>query len=149
YRNRRRKWPGPLPAGRPGEVPDPTWEEPEDEFTDSWRDELLARAWAALAEADEHTGQPFFAVLRFRADHPELRSPQMAERLAAPLGRSLTPAGVRQILHRARERFAELLLDEVVHALDNPTPEALEEELIDLALLDYCRPVLERQGLGV
>ena len=45
--------------------------------------------------------------------------------------------------------FAELLLDEVTHALDNPTSEELERELADLSLLDYCRPALERQGLGV
>jgi RNA polymerase sigma-70 factor (ECF subfamily) len=90
-----------------------------------------------------------YAVLRFRADHPEMRSPQMAEELAARLGRPCTPAGVRQALHRAREKFADLLLDEVTHSLEDPTAEHLEQELVDLGLLDYCRPALERHGLQV
>ena len=54
--------------------------------------------------------------------------------------------GVRQTLHRARERFADLLLDEVIQSLDHPDAERLEQELIDLALLEYCRPALERRG---
>src|SRR5262249_51881621 len=116
---------------------------------ESWCDELLARAWAALASLEARTGQPFHAVLRFRADHPELRSPRMAEQLTARLGRPFTPAGVRQTLHRAREKFAELLLDEVTHFLENPTAEQLEQELLELGLLDYCRPALERHSLKV
>jgi RNA polymerase sigma-70 factor (ECF subfamily) len=148
HRKQRQKWPGPLPTGTAA-VADPAGVSPDDPFADSWRDELLARAWAALAEADTRTGQPFFAVLRFRADHPELRSPRMAEQLSARLGRPLTPAGVRQLLHRAREKFAEYLLDEVTQALESPTPEGIEQELVELGLLDYCRPALERQALGV
>jgi hypothetical protein len=56
----------------------------------------------------------------------------------------LTPAGLRQLLHRAREKFADLLFDEVVQALEAPTPEQIEEELLDLGLLYYCRPALDR-----
>jgi RNA polymerase sigma-70 factor (ECF subfamily) len=149
YRTQRRRWPGPLPADGAAVAADPGDAEADREFAASWRDELLARAWAALAGSDARTGQPFFAVLRFRADHPELRSPEMAGRLAAQLGRPLTAVGVRQLLHRARERFAEYLLDEVAHALDSPTPEGLEDELADLNLLDYCRPALARRALGV
>jgi RNA polymerase sigma-70 factor (ECF subfamily) len=148
YRAQRRKWPKPLPADAAALASDPDGDA-DRQFADGWRDELLARAWAALAEADARTGQQFHAVLRFRADHPDLRSPQMAGRLAALLDRRLTADGVRQLLHRARERFAELLLDEVAHSLDNPTPEELESELADLGLLDYCRPVLVRLGSGV
>ncbi len=73
----------------------------------------------------------------------------MAEQLATRLGKSFTAAGVRQILHRAREKFAQLLLDEVTESLENPTPEQLEQELVELSLLDFCRPVLERHSLKV
>ena len=149
YRKQRQRWPGPLPndgATLPANVDQ---EAADREFLDSWRDELLARAWAALAAADAETGQPFFAVLRFRADHPEMQSPEMAGELAARLGRPLTPPGVRQTLHRAREKFADLLLCEVAHTRPTPARDKLEEELADLSLLDYCRPALERQELGV
>jgi hypothetical protein len=111
----------------------------------SWRDELLARTWRALAEADEKNGHSFYAVLRFRADHPGLRSHEIADQLGRELGKPLTAANVRKTLERARDRFADLLLDEVAHSLADPTPEQLEEELIDLHLLDHCRSALERR----
>lgn len=117
-------------------------------FVASWRDDLLMRTWAALEAADGVSGQHFHAVLRFRADHPELRSHEMAEQLSSILGKPLTAAGVRKTLERARDRFADLLLDEVAQALSDPTPDELEEELVDLHLLEYCRPALERRRQG-
>jgi RNA polymerase sigma-70 factor (ECF subfamily) len=149
YRRRQHRRPGPLRGGAAEPAvtdPDPT--NAEQDFLRSWRDELLARAWNALARAAAQAGQPLYVVLRFRADNADLRSPEMARRLAAQLGRPLTPAGVRQILHRARRRFAEALLDEVAHSLDGPTEERLEQELTELGLLDYCRPALGRRGRG-
>jgi RNA polymerase sigma-70 factor (ECF subfamily) len=147
YRKQRREWPGPLPDDAAALPDDSEGLASDRQFVESWCDELLARAWAALAQGETASGQPLYAVLRFRADHPEMRSPQMAEQLTAQLGRPFTAAGVRQILHRARERFATLLLDEVTHSLGNPLAEELEEELVELGLLDYCRPALERRGL--
>jgi RNA polymerase sigma-70 factor (ECF subfamily) len=146
YRRRQHKQPLPLRSDffEPA-VTDP---EPVDccdqEFLRSWRDELLARAWAALERVQEKTGQPYHVVLRFRAEHPNTTSPEMAERLTATLGRPLTSAGVRQLLHRARERFADTLLAEVAQSLTRPTAEYIEQELMELGLLDYCRPALHR-----
>jgi RNA polymerase sigma factor (sigma-70 family) len=146
YRKQQQKWPGPLPDDGSALAADPEDMKSDGRFEESWRDELLARAWAALAEISTATAQPYYAVLRFRADHPDLRSPQMAEQIAARLGRAFTAAGVRQILHRAREKFADLLLDEVTQSLDRPTAEQLEQELVELGLLDYCRPALQRHS---
>jgi RNA polymerase sigma-70 factor (ECF subfamily) len=145
YRKRQRKWPGPLPADATALPANPDERESDRQFVESWCDELLARAWAALADVEARTGQPSYAVLRCRADHPEMRSPQLAEQLALQLGRPFTAAGVRQSLHRAREKFADLLLDEVTHSLENPTVEYLQEELVELGLLDYCLPALGRR----
>lgn len=69
----------------------------------------------------------------------------MAERLGSLLAKPLTADGVRQLLHRAREKFAAFLLDDVAQSLQNPSNEELEQELIDLNLLEYCRPDLERR----
>jgi RNA polymerase sigma-70 factor (ECF subfamily) len=145
YRNQRRRWPRPLPADAAVLATYPEDGESDRQFEESWRDELLARAWAELAEIEATTGRPFYAVLRLRADHPELRSPQLAQQLATRLGRPISPAGVRQTLHRAREKFAALLLDEVTHSLDNPTVEQVHEELAELGLLEYCRPAPARR----
>jgi RNA polymerase sigma-70 factor (ECF subfamily) len=149
YRKQQRQWPGPLPGDGAALVAHAEEVESDHRFVESWRDELLARAWAALAAVEARTDQPFYAVLRFRADHPDMRSPQLAEQLTTQLGRPFTAAGVRQVLHRAREKFAALLLDAVADSLENPTGEQLEEELVELGLLDYCRPALERRGLTV
>jgi RNA polymerase sigma-70 factor (ECF subfamily) len=146
YHKQQRKWPGPLPADDSAFAANPEDLESDRQFVESWCDELLARAWAALADVEAKTGKPLHTVLRFRADHPEMRSPQMAERLTAQLGRPFTADGVRQTLHRAREKFGDFLLEEVAHSLENPTAERLEQELVELNLLAYCRPALERYG---
>jgi RNA polymerase sigma-70 factor (ECF subfamily) len=144
YRRRQRRQPRQRREDAAGLGPGTS----EQEFLRSWRDELLARAWRTLERAERPDGPPFYAVLRFRAEHDGLRSPEMALRLSAQLGRPLTPAGFRQILHRARKRFADALLDEVLHSLEWPTEEHLEQELTDLGLLEYCRPALRRRGRG-
>ena len=87
---------------------------------------------------------PYYSVLRFRADHPDVPSAQMAEELAGPLGKPLTAAGVRKTLERARDCYADLLLDEIAQTVDSPTHERLEEELIELELLEQCKSALER-----
>jgi RNA polymerase sigma-70 factor (ECF subfamily) len=117
-------------------------------FRESWRDELLDRAWEALAAVERETGRPLHTVLRFRAANPKASSTEMAEQVGARLGKPVTAVGVRQTLHRAREKFAELLLDAVADTLEAPTRDRLGEELEELGLLGYCKPVLEKWGAG-
>jgi RNA polymerase sigma-70 factor (ECF subfamily) len=119
-------------------------EEVDRRFDESWREELLVRAWEALAEA-----QPvFYSVLRFRAAHPELRAAQLASELSRQLGKTFSAAAIRQNLHRARDRFAELLIEEVAESLDCPTADQIAQELGELNLLAYCQPVLARYSSG-
>jgi RNA polymerase sigma-70 factor (ECF subfamily) len=141
----RQRGPRPLPEGHPEPAVDPApVAERDPVLLESWRDELLARSWAALAQEEERGGPPYHAVLRLRADQPELRSPQLAEQLAARLGRPVTATAVRQLLHRARERFADLLVEDVAHSLGEPTQEQIGQELGELGLLEHCRPALDR-----
>src|SRR5439155_6633834 len=97
---------------------------------------LLSRCWAGLQEIERQTGQPFHTTLRFRAEHTDLPSPRIAEELSVRLEKPLTAAGVRQTLHRARDKFADLLLDAVTQSMDVSSAEQLEQELIDLGLLE-------------
>src|SRR5262249_60917454 len=107
----------PLDADQPVPATDEN-EAAEEAFRESWRQELLSRAWKALEQVERETGQPYHEVLRLRVDQPDLASGQIAERLAERPGRGLTPSGVRPPVHRGRERFAALLLDDIRQSLD-------------------------------
>jgi RNA polymerase sigma-70 factor (ECF subfamily) len=147
HHRRRGKQGHALPEDHPDlAVSPPSLLDVDRDFLTSWRDDLLARTWSALQAWQEESKQPFFTILRFRADHPDMPSPQMAQELNGILGKTVTAANVRQLLHRSREKFADLLLDDVVHSLEAPTADQVEQELIQLNLLEYCRPALERRG---
>jgi RNA polymerase sigma-70 factor (ECF subfamily) len=117
----------------------------DQEFRNGWREELLARTWQALAEAGGQAGAPYYAVLRCKTERPQMRSARLAELLSAELGRPLTEAGIRQTLHRARQRFADLLVEEVARSLQTEDAGELEAELVELGLLNHCRSALRRR----
>ena len=125
----------------------PVDETSEEEFTKVWRDELLRRAWDALAASERQTGKPIYTVMDQRVTHPELSSAELAVRLSSQLDKTITPSNLRVMLHRARDEFAHRLLDEVSNTLDQPLRSDIEEELIELRLLKYCQPALEKLGL--
>jgi RNA polymerase sigma factor (sigma-70 family) len=114
------------------------------DFLASWRQDLLDRAWSSLEDLERRTGQPYMQVLRMRVARPNFRSPELAEALAPKLGRSMTPGNLRQTLHRARDKFAEFLIEEVRLSMREPTRDEVEEELGDLKLLEFCKPTLKR-----
>jgi RNA polymerase sigma-70 factor (ECF subfamily) len=144
---RRRPQPLPVEDAAPA-VPDMSTADSDRMFLDSWRTELLQHAWQALASVEQTTSQPFHTVLHFRTTHPELQSPQMAEQFTQQLGRPVNAGWVRKWLHLAREKFADLLLEEVLRTLENPTTDRIADELQDLGLLDYCRSALQRHALA-
>jgi RNA polymerase sigma-70 factor (ECF subfamily) len=114
-------------------------------FRDSWRSELLSKAWRALEDAEQTSTQPLYSVLRLRADHPELTSEQIAEALGEKRNRAFTAANVRQLLHRARDRFAELLLEEIRRTMPEEPMDHVIEELAELNLLKYCKEILDNR----
>jgi RNA polymerase sigma-70 factor (ECF subfamily) len=143
YRKAQRDSPHPLPPDLPAPT-SPYAESGDTEFLDGWREELLARTWEALDQV-----QPtFHAVLLSCVEQPDLPSPRRAEELAAQLGKSFTAGNVRVTLHRAREKFADLLVEEVLHSLESATEAELIQELRELRLLKLCIPALKRRGLA-
>jgi RNA polymerase sigma factor (sigma-70 family) len=114
-------------------------------FRASWRDELLVRCWKRLKEDESRSGKPYYSVLRYRVDHPDLRSPELAAGLSEKLGKPTSAGAVRVLLHRARELFGEFLLDEVAESLTCNSLDEAEQELIELELHDYCRPAVEKR----
>jgi RNA polymerase sigma-70 factor (ECF subfamily) len=149
FHKQRQKQPRLLAASAPEPIAPPHESvDAEGDFLAVWRSDLVERAWQALAQMEQKKGQPYHSVLRFRIDHDDegVPSARMAEELSTRLGKRFTADGIRKILQRAREKFAEVLIEEVSQSLSDPTPEALEQELRDLGLLVYCRPALERRG---
>lgn len=144
----RMKEPKAVPLDQEMQVPAPDeLAAAERAFRESWRQELLARAWRALEASQQATGQPFHDVLRLRVDHPDATSTELAKTLSERLGREVSAVNVRQLLHRARAKFGELLLDDIRTSLENADWDRVAEELAELDLLKYCQDLLdERRG---
>ena len=121
--------------------------ESDQQFLSSWRAELLSRAWAVLAEDERAGNQPYYSVLKFRTEHSELSSRDMARQLSDQLQRQprFTDTSIRKTLQRARAKFADALLQDVAFSLGDPTTDELEQELIEVELLAYCRSALARR----
>jgi RNA polymerase sigma-70 factor (ECF subfamily) len=115
---------------------------PAADFEASWREELLGSTWKALAQANPR----YCAVLRLRAEQPDLASAQAAEQLTVQLGEPCNAAWARKALQRAQEMYADLLLEEVAQSLPVADAEALQQELRELDLLKYCQAALARRG---
>ena len=84
-----------------------------------------------------------YTVLHYRAKNPKLHSAEMAEHLSTQLGTPVTAVWVRQTLHRARDKFIDLLLHAVLETMAQPTYDDLVDELGKLGLLKYCEPAMK------
>jgi len=124
--------------------------ERDEAFKEDWKQEVINQAWKALERVEKEKGQPYHTLMRLQESESKLRSAQLAERVSAQLGRPFTAANIRQLIHRGRELFGELIVQEVARTLreqpDEKVPaERVEEELIELRLLfSYCKDALER-----
>ncbi|MHB1426925.1 MAG: sigma-70 family RNA polymerase sigma factor [Gemmataceae bacterium] len=124
--------------------------EQDREFANCWRQEIIKWAWQQLEQTEKKTGQPYATLLRLQETQSGLRSAQLAELLTEQLCRPFTASGVRQLAHRGRELFGDLLVAETARSLqvDADDPDGagrVEQELIDLNLLfSYCKKALER-----
>jgi RNA polymerase sigma factor (sigma-70 family) len=116
-------------------------------LAESWRADLLARAWTDLQGVEQRTGRLYYSALRLKSENPGLSSAELAARLTAQLQKESpwSDVALRKLVQRAREEFARLLVEEVARGLEEPTREELETELMALGLHTYCRPALERR----
>jgi RNA polymerase sigma-70 factor (ECF subfamily) len=147
YHRRQRRKMQPL-GGLEPTVEDTASETSDAEFLADWRADLLTRSMKALAAFEQQTGQQLHTVLQLRVDQPQLDSTQMAELLAAKVGKPVTPGWVRKRLYLAREKLRKLLLEEIRASLGNPSEEEIVQELTELNLLKYFLSGLERPSNG-
>lgn len=115
----------------------------DEEFLADWRRCLLDRTWRALESHQRRSpGNLFYTALRLTVDHPEDDSEALAARASAFAGKPVRADAFRKQLSRARQTFARLLIAEVTQTLEQPTPEMLVEELVELGLMEYVRDYL-------
>jgi len=144
---------GRQPQTLQDDTPEPAEEEAhtiesDAQFLTAWQAELMSRTWEGLTLLERTSGQPLHAILRYRTDHTNARSEQMAKYFSVHLGKSVDANWVRKRLCVAREKFTDLLLEELARSLEQPSLEELEDELTELELLDYCKGALERRRDG-
>lgn len=111
----------------------------DEQFLVNWRDQVLERAWDALADHEHSSGVRYNSILRLRVAEPSASSEEIAQRISELVGKPITQGAARVLIHRARDKFASLLIHVVSDSLANPTRAELESELIDLRLMVYCR----------
>jgi RNA polymerase sigma-70 factor (ECF subfamily) len=138
----RKRQPAPLPPDAAGPAAEDSDADADRAFLASWREELLERSWQALSEAN----RDYYAVLLHRIGDRDCPSARMAEQLSARLGKTVNSPWVRKTLQRARDKFADLLVEEVARSLETAEPGPLQEELKALDLLQYCGSALQRRG---
>jgi len=83
-----------------------------------------------------------YTALRLVVDFPREDSKSLALRAGAFAGEPVSPETFRQQLSRARRVFARLLLIQAAETLQDPSPEQVDEELLDLGLMQYVRDFL-------
>ena len=114
------------------------------EWLAGWRQCLLDRAWETLEfKQRQAPGNWHYTALKLTADHPNACSQSLAD--LVPASPPLSAAAFRKQLSRAWAAFARALLDEVERTLENPTAEAVMEELSEVGLLEYVRPYLKKK----
>jgi RNA polymerase sigma factor (sigma-70 family) len=120
------------------------------EFNKVWIEELMNQAWKGLEQIEQSKGQPFHSLLLYKAQNPKVRSDDIAQFFSEKVGRPITAANVRQLIHRGQELLNDLLVEEVARSLarqsdEKVSLEQVEAELINLQLLDkHRRKALER-----
>jgi hypothetical protein len=125
------------------QLPDPAVCQPDQLWLAEWRDCLLLRTWRGLKTRQQRLPHDLcYTVLRFTVANPEADSVILASQFSNMVGRPLTSDAFRKQVSRARRVFARILVKEIAQSLDNPTPEQVAEELVDLGLMKYVRGFL-------
>lgn len=127
-----------------GDVPEPeqldtTQYEDEAAFIGAWRSEVLENTWKSLEAFEAEGGPKYNTVLRARVGNPAADSDELAAIVSRETGREISSGNVRVLVHRSRDKFAALLIQNIANSLENPTRAMVESELIELRLIDYCR----------
>jgi RNA polymerase sigma factor (sigma-70 family) len=114
-----------------------------DPWLAAWQKTVLDHSWGALKDFERQSPKACaHTLLRLRTEFPDATSDELAAKLGQKTNTAVRADACRQMLRRARLKFAELLVEEIRLGLDDPSPERVEEELAALELLGYVRDFL-------
>lgn len=112
----------------------------DDAWNSEWQRVVLDKAWRQLEQHERTSPQGMhFTALQLAVDFPNETSEQLATRATAQLQRPVNAAAFRKQLSRARQHFAQLIVDEVSQTLTADVHRDLGEELAELGLLPYVK----------
>lgn len=112
-------------------------------WLEQWRQCLLDRVWQALDHHQRRSPDNLaYTALRLIVDFPQEDSESLAARASQIADRPVRAPAFRKHVSRARRTFAQLLVEEVAKTLERPTPESVEDELVEIGLMPYLRPLL-------
>lgn len=147
FREKSRRREQGLPAETDGQATnEQLGDEADEAFLISWREQLLERTWGTLADHEASTGVPYHTVLAIRTSDPTLTSEELASKLTERLGKPIAPGAARVLVHRARDKFANFLIDVTAESLQTKDLADVESELIDLRLMVYCQGVFGQRS---
>ena len=117
------------------------------EFQQHWREGLLNFAWDQLKQHQLATDGVYHSLLWTKARNPELSNTELLAKVETECGQQINPGSIRVTLHRARQKFSDFLLEALASAIEDPTEENVEEELIALNLSKYkvCSDAMDRR----
>jgi RNA polymerase sigma factor (sigma-70 family) len=112
----------------------------EDAWTREWQRVVLDKAWRLLEGHERSSPQSLhYTALKLAVDHPQETSEQLALRASELAQREINAAAFRKQLSRARQHFAQLIVDEIAQTLADDGHRDLAEELAELRLLPYVK----------
>lgn len=112
----------------------------DDAWIQEWQRVVLDKAWRQLEQHERSSPQGMhFTALKLAVDFPQETSEQLAARATELQRRPVNAAAFRKQLSRARQHFAQLIVDEVAQTLASDVHRDLGEELAELGLLPYVK----------
>ncbi len=114
-------------------------EKQDQDWTAAWQRTVIEQTWSRMLAEDEGQPSAGFRLLKLRVQMPDASSEALAEALGKRLNQTIKPDNCRQMLKRARARFAAHLLDEIRASLDDESEDRVQQELADLGLLEWIR----------
>ena len=127
----------------PGDLLDPSMPDPD--YDQVWREAVVKRVLTRLETYELKTPKNRYAtVLALRVNNREKSIEELAAKLSEQAGSKVTPESFRKTLQRARNKYFELLIQELRETIHPATDDDIEDEIQALGLGQLYRRYLSQ-----